>query len=144
MLSFIRTSLLIGAVSLLSACATHMPTLISFRTVLSPSLEVPPVTSSGLGVLNAELDTRTNVLSWTVKYSDLTGPVISAHFHGPALPGQNAGIAAPLTGDLSSPITGSAVLTPAERADLLAGKWYINLHTAEHPDGEIRGQVRRR
>ena len=42
---------------------------------------------------------------------------------------------------LASPITGSATLTPAQVADLTAGKWYFNVHTAAHPGGEIRGQL---
>jgi hypothetical protein len=36
---------------------------------------------------------------------------------------------------------GSAILTDAQEQQLLAGQWYVNIHTAAHPDGEIRGQV---
>jgi len=32
-------------------------------------------------------------------------------------------------------------LTPAQAADLLAGRWYVNIHTARYPGGEIRAQV---
>jgi CHRD domain len=46
-----------------------------------------------------------------------------------------------MNGDLDSPIKGSAVLTATQAADLLAGKWYVNLHTAINLAGEIRGQV---
>jgi hypothetical protein len=42
---------------------------------------------------------------------------------------------------LLSPILGSATLTAQQAAELTAGKWYLNLHTAANPDGEIRGQV---
>jgi hypothetical protein len=63
-----------------------------------------------------------------------------AHFHGPAEPGKNAGVAVPIPGT-ASPMNGSATLTDAQAADLMAGKWYVNVHTAENKGGEIRGQV---
>jgi len=42
---------------------------------------------------------------------------------------------------MTSPMEGSATLTAAQAADLLAGKWYANIHTTVHPNGEIRGQM---
>jgi len=42
---------------------------------------------------------------------------------------------------LASPIKGDATLTDAQAADLAAGKWYFNVHTAAHGGGEIRGQL---
>jgi hypothetical protein len=56
------------------------------------------------------------------------------------MPGENAGVVVPMTGSLTSPIRGKATLTAAQAADLMAGKWYVNLHTAANPNGEIRGQ----
>ena len=40
-----------------------------------------------------------------------------------------------------SPIKGSATLTDAQIADLNAGKWYFNVHTAANPGGEIPGTM---
>jgi hypothetical protein len=40
-----------------------------------------------------------------------------------------------------SPIDGTATLTADQVKDLLAGKWYFNVHTAQNPGGEIRGQI---
>ena len=108
---------------------------------LSAAKEVPPNASTGTGVLQASLDKTTSVLTWTVTYSGLTGPVRSAHFHGPSTASINAGVALGMSGNLDSPIKGSATLTPAQAADVLAGKWYVNLHTAINLGGEIRGQV---
>ena len=42
---------------------------------------------------------------------------------------------------LVSPAEGRAMLTPKQRADLLAGQWYVNLRTARYPEGELRGQL---
>ncbi len=101
----------------------------------------PGVTSAGKGSATAALDTATKTLTWDVTYSGLSGPVVAAHIHGPAAPGANAPIVVPFTGDLASPIKGSATLTDAQIADLEAGKWYVNLHTAANKGGEVRGQL---
>ena len=83
-------------------------------------------------------DTVTNNLSWIVSYSGLSAEPIAAHFHGPALPNESAGFQVVV--GVPSPATGQKILTPAQAADLLAGLWYINVHSSNFPDGEIRGQ----
>lgn len=108
---------------------------------LSGMTEVPAVMGSASGTLQGTLNPQTSVLTWTVRYVGLTGAATAAHFHGPAIAGQNAGVALPLTGSLVSPISGSVTLTAAQMADVRAGKWYLNLHTAANPSGEIRGQL---
>ncbi len=108
---------------------------------LSGASEVPAVATAANGTLDANLNKQTNVLSWTVTYSGLSGAATGGHFHGPAMTGQNAGVVVPFAGSLASPIRGTATLTAAQVADLVAGRWYVNLHTAAHPGGEIRGQV---
>jgi hypothetical protein len=108
---------------------------------LSGSNEVPANASPGTGELDASLDKKTGVLTWTLTYSGLTGAVKAGHFHGPAAAGANAGVALGFTGSVENPIKGSATLTDAQVADLMAGKWYVNLHTAANPGGELRGQV---
>ena len=112
----------------------------SATNALSGSQEVPPKPGAGTGTVKTTLDKDTRKLTWVVTYSGLSGPVTAGHFHGPAAAGQNAGVVVPFT-STTSPIEGSATLTEAQMADLLAGKWYANLHTAANPGGEIRGQV---
>jgi hypothetical protein len=107
---------------------------------LTGAQEVPPSGSAGSGTVVTSLDKSTRTLKWTVTYSGLTGPVSAGHFHGPAAAGSNAGVVLPFT-STASPIQGEKVLTEQQMADLLAGKWYANLHTAANPGGEIRGQV---
>ena len=114
---------------------------VALSAKLSAASEVPANASAGTGTLEASLDKQSHVLGWTVTYTGLSGPAKAGHFHGPAVSGQNAGVAQGFTGSLDSPIKGSATLTDAQQADLLAGKWYVNLHTAANPGGEIRGQV---
>ncbi len=108
---------------------------------LSGASEVPPNTSPATGTLEASVNKDSHLLTWTVTYSGLTGPATGSHFHGPAMAGSNASVVVPISGSLASPIKGSATLTPAQLADLMAGRWYVNLHTAANPGGEIRGQL---
>jgi hypothetical protein len=102
---------------------------------------VPVVNTTASGSVEGAWVTDGNTLSWTVTYSGLSGPVTGAHFHGPAAAGENGPVALPFTGNLDSPIQGSATLSPSQAADLAAGRWYVSLQTAAHPEGEIRGQV---
>jgi hypothetical protein len=113
----------------------------AFGARLSGASEVPAVMGAATGMLEAKLTTTGNVLSWKLSYSGLSGPATAAHFHGPAMAGQNAGVVVPITGAMASPVSGTATLTPAQAADLGSGKWYVNVHTAANPNGEIRGQV---
>jgi hypothetical protein len=111
------------------------------KAVLDGKSEVPANSSSATGTADLDYDAATKKLSWKVSYSGLSGPATAAHFHGPAETGKNAGVAVPIPGIASSPAEGSATLTDAQAADLLAGKLYVNIHTAANPGGEIRGQV---
>ena len=86
-------------------------------------------------------DTASKQVTWRITYSGLSGTPTAAHFHGPAQPGANAGVAVPIPNLATSPAQGSATLTDAQAADLLADSYYINIHTAANPAGEIRGQV---
>ena len=103
--------------------------------------EVPPNTSAGKGTADIDYDAATKKLTWKLTYSGLSGPATAAHFHGPAEAGKNGGVAVAIPGATSSPAEGSATLTDAQAADLVAGKYYVNVHTAANPGGEIRGQV---
>jgi hypothetical protein len=111
------------------------------KAALDGASEVPATTTSGKGAADVTYDTSTKMLTWKVTYSGLSGPATAGHFHGPAEPGKNAGVAVPLSNIASSPVEGSATLTDAQAADLMAGKMYVNVHTAANPGGEIRGQV---
>lgn len=140
-----RTFLSLGVMAAamgLGICGTALAAdSMAFGAKLSGANEVPANASPGSGTLEASLDKQTSVLSWTVTYAGLTGPVKAGHFHGPAVAGANAGVALGFTGSVESPVKGSATLTAAQIEDLAAGKWYVNLHTAANPGGELRGQV---
>jgi hypothetical protein len=142
---------LLASLLVLSACDTNSTTAASdastpvsntLKAQLSGENEVPAVVGQGSGTFKASFDQQTRVLKWTIIYSGLSGPVTAAHFHGPASVDENAGPVVPITGNLTvSPIEQTLTLSAAQVDELMAGKWYLNLHTAAHPKGEIRGQV---
>jgi hypothetical protein len=113
---------------------------VAMKAALSGATEVPANTSAGKGNAAITFDTASKMLTWKVTYSGLSGPATAAHFHGPAEAGKNAGVVVPFK-DPASGAEGSATLTDAQAADLEAGKYYVNVHTAANPGGEIRGQV---
>jgi len=112
----------------------------TMKVPLTSAAEVPPNNSAGKGTADVTYDTASKKLGWKMNYSGLTGPATMAHFHGPAEAGKNAPVLIPIT-PATSPSEGSATLTDAQAADLMAGKMYINVHTEANKGGEIRGQV---
>ncbi len=112
-----------------------------FTATMGGSSEVPPTGSPGTGQVQATLDPQTRVLHYTVTFRGLTGPATMAHFHGPAPVGANAGVEVPLGNAPTSPIHGTATLSPEQIEALEQGKLYANVHTSQHPGGEIRGQL---
>lgn len=107
---------------------------------LTAAQEVPPTASAGWGNGSVTYDRISNQLTWSIAYDGLTAPLQSAHFHGPAASGTNAGVMIPINVSFS-PLQGTALLTEAQEAELMAGRLYVNLHTPTYPNGEIRGQV---
>ena len=143
-LRLIMSSVLMLSLLTLSAC--DMPITdensTKIKADLSSKSEVPPtVVDDAEGEVEVMIDKKNNKLIWEIEYENLTGAVTKAHFHGPATISENAGVALPIDGGLASPIKGEATLTAEQMTEILAGKWYVNLHTAANPEGEIRGQL---
>ncbi len=101
-------------------------------------LDVGDSTPCGDGLVT--YDSEASLLKWRIQYRGLTGPATAMHFHGPASVGQATGVAFGID-ILESPSRGSAIIAEEDATDLLAGLWYLNIHTAANPAGEIRGQV---
>lgn len=138
----IQSTLLAAAVTLTGCSSMGMASdAMTMKNQLTGAQEVPPVTTTGSGTVTSTFNKETNVLTWNVVYSGLSGPVTAGHIHGPAMAGANAGVLIPFTGSVASPFEGKATLTAAQVADLMAGRLYVNLHTAKNPGGEIRAQM---
>jgi hypothetical protein len=143
---------------------TAQAALVTLGGNLTPGQETTAVNTAGgdpSGFILASLDTDTGDFAWLVTYTGLTSAVNNAHLHGPAAIGVAGGVqidirnegAAANAGDsvdviLGSGITsqsgtfmGTAILDATEIADAMNGLWYVNIHTANNPAGEIRGQL---
>jgi hypothetical protein len=101
-------------------------------------------TYPGTGSVSGQYNATKNQLQYSVTWSGLSGPATLGHFHGPAAAGANAPAVISfnlINSGSSGNASGTITLTDSQESDLLAGKWYANLHTAANGGGEIRGQV---
>lgn len=133
---------IVSALVCAAALALATPALaemVNFKANLSPSEEVPPTNSKGSGTVTATYDTGSKKLTWKGSYSGLTGPATAAHFHA-GEKGKNGAVAVPIA-PATSPLEGSATLNDQQASELMAGKLYVNVHTAQNKGGEIRGQL---
>ena len=119
------------------------PTAVTLLTVsLSGAAERPnPVTTSGTGL--GTLSLKGNTLTYNISYANLSGAASAAHIHGPATTEQSAGVMVPLSGAAGTAgvLSGSLTLSDSQKAEVLAGRTYVNIHTANFGGGEIRGQI---
>lgn len=129
----------------------------NFRTHLSGDEVVPPVDTNAQGQANFQLNMAGDALSFKLNVANIEN-VIGAHIHK-ASAGENGPIVVFLFGNpFASPvtvngtlaegtITASDVLGPiagdfdALMGAMEAGDTYVQVHTTEHPPGEIRGQI---
>lgn len=115
---------------------------------MSGEAEVPPVQSQGSGTARTSL--VANLLRVTGSFRGLTSDLAAvegspAHVHdGPA------GSAGPIVFDLevtpgedrrSGTFDGERLLDQEQLSAFQSGRYYVNVHTAAHPPGELRGQL---
>ena len=144
------TRLALVLASLLFAAQPAQALVIDLTADIAASQEVPPTDSPAFGTGVFEYDDVTNVISWTILFTESLFDTAeeASHVHGPAGVGAEADILFELgTGQLKQGMTdldavASCTADPeACEGELLAGLWYVNIHSSEHPDGEIRGQI---
>jgi hypothetical protein len=126
-----------------------------FRAPLSHAQEVGVVNAPGAHG-HAVFRIQGSTLHYTVTVKHLTGPATQAHIHAPAERGVNAGVSVWLCGNVSATpvgvpacsstvngtlIIGSTPITLQQLAWLETRQAYVNVHTALHPPGEVRGQI---
>ncbi len=111
-----------------------------FKAALSAANETPPTPSAGYGVMDARYMPTMQTLEWRLYIGRLSGPVTYAFLQGPDGVGNPSADMVPINPPFEGNIQkGSVTLTAAQAADLLAGRWSVELRTAQFPNGEIRG-----
>jgi hypothetical protein len=113
---------------------------------MTPSQETGALAGNptGSGTTTGTYNASTNTLQYNVTWTGLTSTASLGHFHGPALAGSNASPVITfnlINNGTAGSATGTVSLTDPQELDLLAGKWYTNIHTPTNGAGEIRGQV---
>jgi hypothetical protein len=119
-------------------------TLIPFTAAINGAQENPPVASPSTGVGLFLFDKDNSNLCYRISYTPLSSAELVAHIHGPGAPGQNAAILhniSPSPSPVGSPKHGCVVLTSTEVKSLGKGLLYFNVHSANFPGGESRGQI---
>jgi hypothetical protein len=151
----------IALISVLVSCrrddVEHQNLYMKTNVVLSGAQETPGTPTSATGTMDVAYSRLSRTLSYTVRWSGLTGPVTAMHIHGLAPTGFAAGVFQTFTlsaiqacrvNNVPGPTscgtyTGTLFIDGAaiKEADLLNGMYYVNIHTAAYSAGEIRGQI---
>jgi hypothetical protein len=122
-----------------------------FTTTLTPGQEPG---GGGTGSGDGTVVLTGNSLAIDITFSGMTSNATAMHIHGPAGVGTNAGVLYGLQtigtlGATAGTIQGTVNLVNGtggftieqQLAQLHAGLWYVNIHSAFRPAGEIRGQI---
>lgn len=139
-----------------------------FSSRLTGDNEVPPVSTDATGRIRLIVNSQQDALDYQISFSNLNGIVTGAHIHrgstgtnGPivanlnvrgafasASAGSGEGGSATTSTSTGSTITSADLKGPLagkQISDLIKliedGKAYVNVHTDQNPDGEIRGQL---
>lgn len=110
----------------------------NYNVALTGAKEVPANASTATGTFVGSYVKSTRVLSFTLTYSGLTPTDWHIHKGTPDVSGP---VEIGLGPVVPSPLTSTVTLTPAQETDLLNGIFYVNIHSAAFPGGEIRGQL---
>jgi hypothetical protein len=135
------------ATLLLAGCGTFYPgepmgPRWRFDAPLNGGNEIPPTSSPARGAMTADYLGPTKILHWSLTLRDLSGPVTWAFICGPDGVGNDNAELVPINLELEGGThPGAVTLTDQQAADLIAGRWSVNVKTEKFPDGEIRGPL---
>jgi hypothetical protein len=110
------------------------------KVTLTGSEETPPVTTSATATATIKINKDKSV-SGTIKTTGIDGTVAHIHVGAPGEAGPPI-ITLEKTADGVWSVPAGSKLTDEQYASFKAGNLYVNVHSAEHKPGEIRGQLK--
>lgn len=126
------------ALTLMLLASANLHAQLPMTISLTGSAEVPPVTTSATGTGEIKV-LPDHTVSGGIKTSGLVPTM--AHIHeAPAGKNGRPIITLTKTGN-DFAIPAGAKLTKGQYRSFLAGNLYVNVHSAQYPDGEIRAQL---
>lgn len=122
-----------------SSCKKTKDTNVTFKATINGTSETPPNASTATGTAILTFNTSTKMFDLVVTYSGVTAT--ASHIHKGDM-GVAGSVVFGFTAPLTSPIKYTSVaLDATQEADLNANLYYVNIHSAAFPGGEIRGQL---
>jgi CHRD domain/FG-GAP-like repeat len=117
----------------------------NFTAYLTGAQEVPATASSATGYARINVDEATLAVTYIVVFSGLTSAQTASHIHAPAVVGVNGPVIVNFgaVGGTSGTVSGTGTITAAGLAQIRSGQGYVNVHSNNFPNGEIRGQIGR-
>jgi hypothetical protein len=138
-------SLFVAMMMSVTAFGAHLSDNLLVTARLSGAQEVPAVTTSATGVAGFSINSSKDSLCIDIIVVGLSGPITGIHIHD-GVEGVNGGVVFNLTpfvsGNRIQTVVTGADLTAEIMAKLLSSEYYLNVHTAANPNGEIRGQLK--
>jgi hypothetical protein len=136
--SRVHVRALVAAAGLIAFCGAS--NALDLKVTLIGAEETPPVTTTATGTGTITIAADKSV-SGTIKTKGIVGTV--AHIHVGA-PGQSGPpiITLDKTAEGVWAVPAGSKLTDDQYANFKAGNLYVNVHSAEHKPGEIRGQLK--
>jgi uncharacterized protein (TIGR03118 family) len=131
-----------GANGFFRIISTATNVVLPFTVRLDGASEIPPISDTA-GTAVGSISIAGSNLTYDVSFSGLSAPATASHIHVGANPTNTSSVLIPLNG-ASGPagkLSGTVLLTADQLADIVSGHAYINIHTGNHPGGEIRGQI---
>jgi len=135
-------ALLVGAL-LFAVPSAHADPILVYQAFLNGASENPPNGTTGSGYGTVTLNDAMTSFDVDLTWTGLTGNAAAGHIHGPAPVGVNAPVIFPfaIVPGTSGHFTGTFAINATQLGWLQGGLLYMNLHTAQFPGGEIRGQL---